>query len=80
MTTFDFPTAHRCFGSYTSGQDNEYIGWADAKHEDAMELAEKFIIGWPSRLAKAQVTTNRPGERHQAAAYLPDNQTASSAR
>jgi hypothetical protein len=32
---------------YSSGQDNEYFGWSDAKTDTARELATKFIERFP---------------------------------
>lgn len=32
----------RLVANYSSGQDNEYFGWEDAKHDDVQELATKF--------------------------------------
>ncbi len=29
---------------YTSGQDNEYFSWTDAKHDTVQQLAEKFVV------------------------------------
>lgn len=39
---------------YTSGQDNEYFGWADAKHDDVKELSEKFSRRFPEIIRAAQ--------------------------
>lgn len=32
---------------YTSGQDNEYFGWRDAKTDSVQELASKFVERFP---------------------------------
>jgi len=34
--------SERLVARYSSGQDNEYFGWKDAKHDKVQELAEKF--------------------------------------
>ncbi len=40
---FDCDTA-----KYTSGQDNCYFGWEDARHDSAWQLAEKFVVRFPT--------------------------------
>lgn len=47
----DDGTEGRPIASYTSGQDNEYFGWKDARHDDARTLATKFVQRFP-KLAK----------------------------
>lgn len=37
----------RLAAHYTSGQDNEYFGWQDAKHDNVQQLAEKFTERFP---------------------------------
>lgn len=32
---------------YSSGQDNAYFGWTDAKQDHAYELADKFVVRFP---------------------------------
>lgn len=32
----------RLVAHYTSGQENEYFGWADSPHDDVQQLAAKF--------------------------------------
>lgn len=33
---------NRCAAHYTSGQDNEYFGWSDAKADTVQQLADRF--------------------------------------
>jgi hypothetical protein len=42
LSDFDRDAAH-----YTSGQENEYFGWDDARHDTARDLAAKFIDRFP---------------------------------
>jgi hypothetical protein len=35
---------HRGSANYTSGMDNEFFGWTDAKEFTARELAEMFLV------------------------------------
>jgi len=42
LKDFDRAVAH-----YSSGQDNEYFGWTDAKSDDVKELAAKFMNRFP---------------------------------
>jgi len=42
MCEFNRDAAH-----YTTGQDNEYFGWTDARQNTARQLATKFIDRFP---------------------------------
>lgn len=39
---------------YTSGQDNEYFGWQDARNDTVQQLAQKFVERFPEIVDAAQ--------------------------
>ena len=39
---------------YTSGQDNEYFGWRDAKHDELKQLVEKFRERYPAIVERSR--------------------------
>ncbi|MGH2585920.1 MAG: hypothetical protein ACRDJE_13485 [Dehalococcoidia bacterium] len=39
---------------YTSGQDNEYFGWTDARQDTARQLATKFVERFPELAEKGR--------------------------
>ena len=45
-----FSDSDRLVANYTTGQDNEYFGWTDAKQDDVKELAVKFAARFPEIL------------------------------
>lgn len=49
LQDFDRWTAH-----YSSGQDNEYFGWRDAKHDQVPQLAQHFLERFPDIVKAAQ--------------------------
>ncbi len=38
---------HRLTANYTTGMDNAYFGWEDAREDTARGLAEKFVARFP---------------------------------
>jgi hypothetical protein len=49
ISDWDRSAAH-----YTSGQDNEYFGWHDAKHDNVQQLAQKFTERFPEIVAASK--------------------------
>lgn len=49
ISDWDRSTPH-----YKSGQDNEYFGWHDAKHDNVQQLAQKFAERFPEIVAAAK--------------------------
>ena len=39
---------------YSSGQNNEYFGWTDAKEDTVQQLAQKFIERFPDIVAASR--------------------------
>ena len=44
----------RLVAHYSSGQDNEYFGWRDAKHDTVKQLSEKFRQRFPEIVDASQ--------------------------